>query len=160
MKRAAKKIWLLVFSLAIPLLIGFLGSTLTTPNIPTWFVCLEKPFFSPPNWLFAPVWTILFILMGLALFLVLRDGRKNRYFEDAILVFGAQLILNLYWSFFFFFIHSPLLAFYDIIILWLMIALNIYCFYKIKKTAAYLLIPYIVWVSFAAILNYSIWFLN
>lgn len=160
MKARIKNAWLLVLSLALPLLVGFVGSSFTRPNIATWYVCLEKPVFSPPNWVFAPVWTLLFILMGLALFLILRDGKKSRHFETAVILFGAQLILNLYWSFFFFFFHSPLYAFIDICVLWLLIVFNIYFFYKIKKTAAYLLIPYLVWVTFAAILNYAICLLN
>jgi len=154
------KIWLFIISLVIPLFIGFAGSLLTTPNIAPWYTSLNKPWFTPPNWLFSPTWTVLFILMGLALFLILKDGRQNRYFKAACLSFGFQLFLNLYWSFLFFYIKQPPLAFYAIVSLWSMIFVNIYYFYQIKKSAAYLLIPYIVWVTFAAALNYSIWLLN
>jgi len=154
------KIWLFVISVAIPLFIGFIGSLLTTPSIAGWYTSLNKPGFTPPNWLFGPTWTILFILMGWALFLILKDGRQNRYFKAACLSFGFQLFLNLYWSFLFFYIKQPPLAFYAIVSLWSMIFVNIYYFYQIKKSAAYLLIPYIVWVTFAAVLNYSIWLLN
>jgi len=154
------KIWLFVISIAIPLFIGFAGSLLTTPNIDIWYTSLSKPWFTPPNWLFGPAWTVLFILMGFALFLILKDGRQNRYFKAACLSFGFQLFLNLYWSFLFFYIKQPPLAFYAIVSLWSMIFVNIYYFYQIKKSAAYLLIPYIVWVTFAAVLNYSIWLLN
>jgi len=154
------KIWLFVVSMAIPLFVGFIGSLLTTPSIDVWYASLNKPWFTPPNWLFAPVWTILFILMGWALFLILKDGRQNRYFKAACLSFGFQLFLNLYWSFLFFYIKQPPLAFYAIVSLWSMIFVNIYYFYQIKKPAAYLLIPYIVWVTFAAVLNYSVWLLN
>jgi len=154
------KIWLFIISVAIPLFIGFIGSFLTTPNIDPWYTSLNKPWFTPPNWLFSPTWTVLFILMGLALFLILKDGRQNRYFKAACLSFGFQLFLNLYWSFLFFYIKQPPLAFYAIVSLWSMIFVNIYYFYQIKKSAAYLLIPYIVWVTFAAVLNYSIWLLN
>lgn len=160
MKVEIKNIWLLIISLATPLLVGFFGSLLTTPGVATWYSFLTKPWFNPPNWIFSPVWTLLFVLMGLALFLVLKEGRKNSHFAIALIVFAAQLFLNLYWSFFFFFVQAPSLAFYEIISLWLMILVNIYYFYQIKKTAAYLLIPYLAWVSFAAVLNYFIWSLN
>lgn len=154
------KIWLFIISVAIPLFIGFVGSLLTTPNIDPWYMNLNKPWFAPPNWLFSPAWTALFILMGLALFLILKDGRQNRYLKAAYLSYGAQLFLNIYWSFLFFYIKAPGLAFYAIISLWSMIFVNIYYFYQIKKTAGYLLIPYLFWVTFAAVLNYSVWLLN
>ncbi len=153
------KIWLFVISMAIPLFVGFIGSLLTTPSIDVWYTSLNKPWFTPPNWLFAPAWTILFVLMGWSLFLILKDGRRNRHFKAACLSFGFQLFLNVYWSFLFFYIKQPPLAFYAIISLWSMIFVNIYYFYQIKKSAGYLLIPYIAWVTFAAILNYAIWFL-
>ncbi len=155
-----KNIWLLLLSLFIPLAVGYLGSILTMPGLTSWYGGLTKPPFTPPNWLFAPAWTLLFILMGLAFFLILRDGRENKHFSAAWMSFGAQLFLNIYWSFLFFFVQEPPLAFYGLISLWSMIFVNIYYFYQIKKSAAYLLIPYIVWVTFAGALNYSIWYLN
>lgn len=155
-----KNIWLFIFSIALPLVVGFFGSLLTTPNLATWYVNLSKPSFTPPNWLFGPAWTFLFILMGWALFLILRDGQENRNFKAAWMSFGAQLFLNVYWSFLFFFVKEPPLAFYGLISLWSMIFVNIYYFYQIKKTAAYLLIPYIAWVTFAGALNYAVWYLN
>jgi tryptophan-rich sensory protein len=159
-----KNVFWLIFSLAIPLLVGYVGSLLTTPSISTWYATLNKPSFNPPNWLFAPVWTILFILMGIALFLIIKEGQKEKknkkYFLQAYLSFGFQLFLNVYWSFLFFYIQAPSLAFWSIISLISMIIVNIYYFYQIKKAAAYLLIPYIVWVSFATFLNYLIWWLN
>jgi tryptophan-rich sensory protein len=160
MNSKLKSFFWLLFSVAIPLLVGYLGSLLTTPSINTWYATLNKPSFNPPNWVFAPVWTILFILMGIALFLIIKEGKESKYFLQACLSFGAQLFLNLYWSFLFFFIKAPNLAFWSIISLSSMIIVNIYYFYQIKKASAYLLIPYIVWVTFAAILNYSIWRLN
>lgn len=160
MKIKAKDIWLFIAALALPLVVGYLGSLLTTPSITTWYVGLTKPSFTPPNWLFAPAWTTLFILMGLAFFFVVREGRGDRYFRAAWLSYGAQLFLNIYWSFLFFYIKEPGLAFYAIISLWSMIFVNIYYFYQIKKTAGYLLIPYLFWVTFAAVLNYSVWLLN
>jgi tryptophan-rich sensory protein len=141
-------------------LIAYLGSILTTPSIATWYSTINKPSFNPPNYLFAPVWTILFIMMGIAFFLILKDGRGNKFFRPAWLSFGAQLFLNVYWSFLFFFAHEPALAFFGLVSLWSMIIVNIYYFYQIKKTSAYLLFPYIIWVTFAGILNYAIWYLN
>jgi len=155
-----KNTFLLLISVAIPLAIGFLGSLLTTPSINTWYTTLNKPSFNPPNWIFGPVWTTLFILMGVALFLILKEGKSVRHFKPACFSFGAQLFLNLYWSFLFFFAHAPSLAFWGIVSLMSMIIVNIYYFFQIKKVAAYLLIPYVLWVSFAASLNYLIWILN
>lgn len=155
-----KNFWLFIVSLAIPLFVGYLGSLLTTPHIATWYSYLSKPVFSPPNWVFAPVWTTLYILMGISFFLILKDSKKGQFFRASWLSFAAQLLLNLYWSFLFFYVKNPPLAFYGIISLWSMIIVNFYYFYQIKKSAAYLLIPYIVWVTFAAALNYSIWYLN
>ncbi len=156
-----KNFYLFIISLVLPLLIGYFGSLVTMPAINTWYTTLVKPaFITPPNWLFGPVWTLLYIMMGLALFLVLKQGKDKAYFRAAWLSFGAQLFLNLYWSLLFFFIKSPMLAFYAIISLWSMIFVNMYYFYQIKKAAAYIMIPYIVWVTFAAALNYCIWYLN
>lgn len=160
MNSKLKNFILLLISVGIPLLVGFLGSLLTTPSLDTWYAALNKPAFNPPNWIFGPVWTTLFILMGVALFLVIKDGKENKYFKAACLSFGAQLFLNIYWSFLFFFAKEPPLAFWGIISLISMIIVNIYYFYQIKKAAAYLLIPYIAWVLFASFLNYSIWQLN
>ncbi len=160
MKLKFKNIILLLVSVGTPLFVGFLGSLLTTPSIDTWYQTLNKPSFNPPNWIFGPVWTTLFILMGIAIFLVIKKGTGGKYFKAACLSFGAQLFLNIYWSFLFFFVHEPSLAFWGIISLMSMIIVNFYYFYQIKKSAAYLLIPYIAWVSFASILNYFIWILN
>lgn len=160
MKLKSKNFWLLIFSLGLVFLVAYLGSALTTPSIATWYTTLNKPAFNPPNYLFAPVWTILFIMMGVAFFLILKDGRDSKSFRPAWLSFGAQLFLNVYWSFLFFFAHEPALAFFGLVSLWSMIIVNIYYFYQIKKTSAYLLFPYILWVTFAGILNYAIWYLN
>lgn len=160
MNTKLKNFGLLIFSVAIPLIVGFLGSLLTTPSIDTWYMALNKPSFNPPNWLFGPVWTILFILMGVALFLVLRDGRESKQFKAACWSFGAQLFLNIYWSFLFFFVKEPPLAFWAIISLMSMVVVNIYYFYQVKKVSAYLLIPYLAWITFASVLNYLIWYLN
>ncbi len=153
-----KNLFLLVFSVLICLSAGFIGSVFTAPSIPTWYASLNKPFFSPPNWLFAPVWTLLYVLMGISLFLVLSRGiRKN---EFPLSVFSVQLFLNALWSFLFFGLRSPPFAFLEIIVLWLAIAATIFLFHRISKTAALLLLPYIAWVSFAAFLNFYVMLLN
>ncbi len=131
---------------------GFIGSIFTTPAIKTWYAFLNKPSFSPPDWLFAPVWIILFALMGVALFLILKRGKVS--------FFVFQLIFNIGWSIIFFGLKSPNLAFIEIVILWWAILLTIINFYKTSKPAAFLLIPYILWVSFASVLNFFIWRLN
>lgn len=145
--------------LALPLLTGYIGSLMTSPAIDGWYVAIAKPFFTPPNWLFAPVWTLLFILMGLALFYV-ADVKQNQATERAIFIFAIQLCLNLAWSFFFFSWQELGYAFAEIIVLWLMILINTIMFYNIKKMAGYLLVPYLLWVSFAVILNFNIWLIN
>ncbi len=149
----------LIISLAVPLLAGF-GSTVWTINsIPTWYTSLNKPWFSPPNVVFAPVWTTLYILMGLALFLVWRSPR-NRTRDAGIVLFAAQLAANVAWTFAFFGLQSTLYGLLAIVPLWFLIAATIYQFYKVDKRASYLLIPYIVWVSIATALNASIYVLN
>jgi len=150
--------WLkLIITLIICLGIGWVGSFFTTPSIATWYQTLNKSFLNPPNWVFAPVWTLLFILMAIAWYLIWINPKQNK---KAHLLFVIQLILNLLWSFCFFYLHNPLLALLEIVVLWVFILLTILSFYKISKPAAYLLIPYIAWVSFASILNASLWWLN
>ncbi len=154
-----KYIKLAIF-IIIPLFVGFIGSIFTTPNIPTWYTSLIKPVFNPPNWIFGPVWTILYILMGVAAFLIWQKGIKKKKVKVAIYIFAAQLFLNMLWSILFFGLQNPLLAFIEIIILWALILLTIIKFSEISKKAAYLLIPCILWVSFAVILNLFIYLLN
>jgi tryptophan-rich sensory protein len=134
---------------------GFIGSLFTTPAINTWYANILKPSFNPPSWLFAPVWTALFFLMGLALYLVW----EKRAIKPMI-VFFIQLFLNITWSFLFFYLHSPFYAFLEIILLWLAILATILVFSKVSKAAAFLLLPYWLWVSFAGFLNFTIWQLN
>ena len=150
----------LVISVGICFLVAFIGSALTLPSIPAWYSMLNKPIFSPPNWIFGPVWTILYFLMGLSLYIIWNKNLKNKNKDQAIKIFILQLILNLSWSFVFFSLHQPLLALITIIILWFFILMTIKYFYKISKLAAYLLIPYILWVSFASLLNLFIVGLN
>ena len=157
-----KKILTLIGFVVLCEIIGSLGSIFTIPNIPTWYALLTKPFFSPPNWVFGPVWTILFLLMGVALFLVFENKNKKLQTQRkrAILWFGVQFAFNLLWSFLFFGLKNPFLGFLGIILLWGSIAFTIVSFYKIDKKSAYLLLPYLLWVSFAAILNYFVMVLN
>lgn len=153
----------LLVALVVPQLAGLLGSLFTTSNIPTWYAGLVKPSFNPPSWVFGPVWTILFILMGVSLYLVWtrvphfwQPGKKKER-RLALTVFGAQLALNSLWSILFFGLQSPGAALVEIVVLWAAILVNIILFYRAYKPAGLLLVPYILWVSFAAFLNYSIW---
>ena len=139
---------------------GLIGSVATYPYITTWYASLQKPFFNPPNWLFGPAWLILYTLMGISLYLVWEKGLKNKEVKRSVVVFGVQLALNSLWSVLFFGLKNLMLAFIEIIALWAFIAISIVSFYKISKKAALLLVPYILWVSFAALLNYSVWMLN
>lgn len=150
----------LVTSIIICLLAGYIGSFFTSPSIPTWYANLEKPSFNPPDWVFAPVWTALFVLMGISAYLVWHKGVQNKDVRISLFIFGVQLMLNVLWSFLFFRLQSPFYAFVEIIILWAAIALTILNFHRISRTAGLLLLPYILWVSFAAILNFFIWRLN
>ena len=139
---------------------GIIGSVFTTPAIPTWYATLQKPVFTPPNWLFAPAWITLYLLMGIAAFMVWRFGLGERRVKVALVIFLVQLILNSLWSVAFFGMQSPLYGFIVIVVLWFMILLTILKFARISAVAAWLLVPYILWVSFASALNISIWVLN
>lgn len=151
----------LVFSVAICLIIGFFGSGVTTPSINNWYRSLNKSPLNPPNWIFAPVWTLLFLLMGVSLFLVLNKKTKiKKQKHVAVFWFVCQLLLNFLWSFQFFGLHLPFLALIDITFLWITILICIKKFYPISKIASHLLYPYFFWVTFAAFLNFSIIILN
>jgi len=142
-----------ITSITLCFFVAFAGSAVTLPSIPTWYALLNKPFFSPPNWVFGPVWTVLYFLMGISLYLIWNKSVK-------IKIFLIQLALNFLWSLVFFWLHQPLLALITIFMLWISIYLTIKSFYRISKLAAYLLIPYILWVSFALLLNLFIVVLN
>lgn len=144
--------------IGICLAIGIIGSVFTMSSIPIWYESLKKPSFAPPNWAFGPVWTTLYILMGISLYLVLKKEVKN--VKTQLIIFGVQLTLNVIWSFLFFGLQNPFYAFIEIILLWIAILFTSISFYRISKKASMLLIPYIVWVSFASILNYYVWILN
>lgn len=155
-----KNILKLIISIAICELAGVTGSIFTVSAIPTWYASLDKPSFSPPNWVFGPVWTILYLLMGISLYLVWEKGLREWESRSAVRIFTLQLSLNVLWSILFFGLKAPGYAFIAIIALWLAIALMILKFRRISKRAAYMLLPYILWVSFAALLNYAVWQLN
>jgi benzodiazapine receptor len=142
------------------LVVGSLGSLVTMTGPGSWYSTLQKPFFTPPGWVFAPVWITLFILMGIALYLVWQCGTENREVQIALGIFGVQFFLNVIWSFLFFGLQSSLLGFIDIILLWVMIVATMGAFYRVKKSAAYFLIPYIAWVTLASALNGAIYFMN
>ena len=150
----------LLISILICQLAGLIGSVFTTPAIPTWYRTLTKPSFTPPNWLFSPVWISLFVLMGISAFIVWHRGLSDKRVKIALSMFIVQLVLNTLWSVMFFGLRSPLAGFIEIIILWIAILLTVLRFLRISATAGILLIPYILWVSFAAVLNFSIWRLN
>lgn len=150
----------LIISLVICQLAGIIGSLFTMSKIPTWYMTLNKPELAPPNWIFGPVWTTLFILIGISLYLVWKQGINRKDVKIALCIFGTQLILNILWSIIFFGLENPGSAFVEIVSLWISILLSIIYFYKISKPASYLLIPYIAWVSFASYLNFMIWWLN
>ena len=152
--------WKLGLSILVCLLAGFIGSFFTISSVSTWYTTLNKPFFNPPSWLFGPIWTILYILMGVSLYLIWEKRIKSEESKTAVLIFGVQLFLNLMWSIIFFAVQSPFYAFIEIILLWITIVITMIYFYKISKPATYLLIPYILWVTFAALLNFSIYYLN
>lgn len=143
------------------LAIGYLSGDVTRSAITTWYPTLVKPIFNPPNWIFAPVWTLLYIMMGVAAGLVWnRIEFEKEAVKKALVFFIIQLVLNALWSYLFFGLHNPLLAGIEIIVLWLMIFETYLKFSKINKLSGYLLLPYLAWVSFALILNWSIWWLN
>ncbi len=149
----------LLISLFIPLSLGGIAGYVTSQNIPTWYAGLNKPFFNPPNWLFAPVWTTMYILLGISLYLVWTHS-EGTIRKKAFQLWGLQMLLNFTWSFLFFYFHNPLLAFINIAAMWVAIFLMIRHFTRIYKPAGWMNIPYLLWVSFASLLNISIWWLN
>ena len=143
------------------LAVGYISSIVTRENIPTWYALINKPFFTPPNWVFAPVWTLLYIMMGFAAGSVWNKiDTDETNVKKAFLFFLIQLALNALWSFLFFGLQNPFLASIEIILLWLMIFETYKQFKTIDKLAANLLLPYLVWVSYATLLTISVWYLN
>ncbi|MCX6721940.1 MAG: tryptophan-rich sensory protein [Candidatus Staskawiczbacteria bacterium] len=173
----------LIISIIICELAGVIGAIYTTPQIDSWYKTLSKPFFNPPSWIFGPVWTILFVLMGISLYLVwsknwepkndisskkikMWNPLSKKFYSGSwrriniILIFATQLFFNVAWSVIFFGMNFPGLAFFELLMLWLAVAFTVINFYRVSKTAAWLLLPYMLWISFAGILNFSIFLLN
>lgn len=148
-----------IISLGAPQLAGLIGSAFTFSAIPTWYATLIRPELAPPNWIFGPVWTTLYVLMGIAAFVVW-NGPASRERGRAMTVFAVQLLLNALWSIAFFGFTSPAAGLVVIALLWLSIVLNIVVFGRLSRLAGWLLVPYLAWVSFASYLNAAIWFLN
>ncbi|MBX3006853.1 MAG: tryptophan-rich sensory protein [Melioribacteraceae bacterium] len=156
---SGSNIFKLIVSLIIPLSVGAVAGMFTSQAVPTWYASLNRPSFSPPNWVFGPVWTSLYILLGISFFLIWKESSSPKR-NQAIKIFAIQMLLNFAWSFIFFYFNMIGIALIEIILLWFSIFAMIYLFYKIKPLAAYLNIPYLLWVSFATILNVGYYFLN
>ena len=150
----------LAVAIVVTQLAGIIGSLFTFSAIPTWYATLTKPALNPPSWVFGPVWTTLYVLMGVSAFLIWQKGWQRKDVKVALSVYGIQLILNALWSIVFFGMQSPGLALVNIALLFISIVLTMILFYKLSRPAMYLLIPYILWVSFASYLNYAIYALN
>ena len=160
MKLKSQAILKLIFSLVLPLAIGGISGYLVRNEMnDEWFNTLAKPSFNPPSFLFGLVWTALYILMGVSMVLIWNTF-KTELRQKALAVFGVQLFFNFWWSILFFSFHTIYLSVVDILLMWFLIIYMIILFKKIKPVAAYLQIPYLVWVTFATVLNISIWYLN
>jgi translocator protein len=139
---------------------GGIGSIAMVSSLPDWYTTLNKPPFNPPGWVFGPVWTALSALMGVAAWMVWNKGIDNQAVRTGLILFAVQLVLNMLWSFVFFYFKQPGWAFVEIVALWIAILLTMVWFFRVSTTAGILLIPYILWVSFASVLNFSLWWLN
>jgi tryptophan-rich sensory protein len=149
----------LLAAVALPLIVGGVSGFATAGAIPGWYANLNKPFFNPPNWIFGPVWTLLYILMGVSFYLIW-TGEAHALKNKAMLLFGVQLFLNFWWSIIFFYFQRMDIALVEILLMWASILWMILLFKEIKPVAGYLQIPYLCWVSFATLLNASLWWLN
>lgn len=158
--KETRSVKLLVLCIGLCQLSGLLGAFFTAPAIPGWYASLQKPFFNPPNAVFGPVWTVLYFLMGAALYLVIQAEGAAAIKRKAVSFFGVQLALNAAWSWLFFGLKNPALAFVDIVLLWAMILASAVCFRKLSRLAFWMFMPYLFWVSFAMLLNFEIWRLN
>jgi translocator protein len=149
-----------VASIALCQSAGLLGSFFTVPAIPTWYATLIKPAFSPPSWLFGPVWISLYTLMGISLFTVWNTTEDRPQFKKGLIFFFIQLVFNALWPVFFFGFRSPLAGLIEMVFLWSAVVVTIIYFIKLSRWAGMLLLPYLAWVSFAFVLNFSLWVLN
>jgi len=149
----------LIVSLVVCFAASGIGALFTTPQIDGWYATLNRPAFAPPNWVFGPVWSLLFAMMAVASWLV---WKANPWKETRVALgcFGAQLMLNVLWSILFFGMQNPAAAFVEILVLWGMILITIILFFRHSRPAAFLMVPYLLWVGFAAVLNYGFWNLN
>lgn len=155
------KIIILVVSILVCEMIGFIGSIFTMPALPGWYATLNKPAIAPPGWIIGVVWTTLFLLIGISLYLVWTSGNQDKkLMRNAVGVFIWQMVLNIWWSVIFFGIQSPFFALIEIAFLWVAILFTIIYFYRVSFKAGLLLLPYIFWVSFAAVLNFIFWRMN
>ena len=150
---------LLVICIFIPLIVGIMAAALTSNSMET-FEQIQKPVFAPPAWLFPVAWTILYTLMGISSYLILKSNASRAEKEAAIRIYAYQLAVNFLWPTFFFNLGWYLFAFFWLMLLWILVLIMIFRFWNINKTAAYLNIPYILWLTFAAVLNFAIWILN
>lgn len=151
----------LFLACCVSLSAGLVGALfMGNKDVSNWYEYLRKPFFTPPNWVFGPAWTALYILMGVAVFLVWQKGPANRYVKIALVLFAIQLVLNALWTPLFFRLHMIGVALVEIIILWIFVLATTVSFYNVSKLACVLFCPYLAWLSFAVVLNGSIWWLN
>ena len=150
----------LIIAIAIPLIVGGTSGFFTATGVESWYQTIARPTWNPPGWLFGPVWTTLYVMMGISLFLVWKEDASVELKKIGIALFAVQLVLNFFWSFIFFNQHQIGWALVEIAAMWVFILLTIFAFAQVNKAAAWLLVPYISWVSFATILNYTIWQLN
>ena len=156
----SNKLLKIIFSLLICQLAGVVGAIFNGIAVKTWYAHINKPGFTPPNWIFGPVWITLYVLMGISLFLVWNADINTKAKQTALVLFFIQLILNTLWSYFFFYLQSPLYGLIEIVTLLIFIIFTMLKFFPIRSLAGLLLVPYVLWVGFAAVLNYSIWQLN
>jgi len=159
-KPSVRSVGLLLLCIALPLLAGAIGSLFTMSSIPTWYATLNKPAFTPPNWVFGPVWTTLYVMMGISLFLVVRGGLDVAPVRQGVFLFAVQLVLNTLWSVIFFGMRSPFLGLVTILALITLVTATIFAFYRVSRPAAWLLVPYLCWGCFATALNAMVWVLN
>lgn len=150
----------LIVSLAACQVAGIVGGLFTATSIGSWYAGLNKPSFNPPNWVFGPVWITLYVLMGIAMYLIWTGDFPGKTKQTAVILFVVQLVLNMLWTFFFFYLQKPFLGFIEILILLVFIVLTIWKFYSLRPAAAYLMVPYLLWVGFATVLTFSLWNLN
>lgn len=145
--------------IAVSLMVAGIGSAITMPALDGWYDTLQKPAWTPPNWLFAQVWIVLYVIMAIAAWMVWRERRWGGV-SLPLTLFAVQLVLNIVWSDFFFAKQAPDIAFVEILFLWVSILGTMLAFWQVRTTAGVLFVPYLVWVTFAAALNFAVWRMN